>query len=280
MLRRQAYARHAQLVCPRGRVLLVVIDAPIVVDDMDSIRLPTVVAAHTAVMENDAARPLLTYYDDATGERTELSAATLANWVAKTANLLVDGLGLGDGDVAAVRLPAHWQTAAVLLGCWSAGLAVDLSGTAHPAPVAFVTEERIGEISADDVYALALNPLAQPFRPAPPSGTLDYVVQVRTFGDHFRRTVEPRALALADGRTHADLVAAASGRGVPAGARVLIDGDAHPDPLTWLVAPLLAGTSIVLCRNLDSSTVESRLATEHATVFSRVDQGIHRNFGV
>jgi uncharacterized protein (TIGR03089 family) len=246
----------------------VVTDAPIVVDDMDNTRLPTVVAAHTAVMENDAARPLLTYYDDATGERTELSAATLANWVAKTANLLVDGLGLGDGDVAAVRLPAHWQTAAVLLGCWSAGLAVDLAGTAHAAPVAFVTEERIGEIRADEVYALALNPLAQPFRPAPPSGTLDYVIEVRAYGDHFRRTVEPRALALADGRTHADLVTAVQGRGVPAG-RVLVDGDADPDPLTWLVAPLLAGSSIVLCRNLDSSTVESRLATEHATLFSR-----------
>ncbi|HET6211502.1 MAG TPA: TIGR03089 family protein, partial [Micromonosporaceae bacterium] len=32
----------------------------------------------------EPARPLITYYDDATGERTELSAATLANWVAKT----------------------------------------------------------------------------------------------------------------------------------------------------------------------------------------------------
>ena len=39
----------------------------------------------------DPTRPLLTFYDDATGERTELSGATLANWVAKTANLLVDG---------------------------------------------------------------------------------------------------------------------------------------------------------------------------------------------
>ena len=43
----------------------------------------------------DPARPLLTWYDDGTGERVELSGATLGNWVAKTANLLVDGCGLG-----------------------------------------------------------------------------------------------------------------------------------------------------------------------------------------
>ena len=35
-----------------------------------------------------AARPLITFYDDATGERVELSAATTANWAAKAANLL------------------------------------------------------------------------------------------------------------------------------------------------------------------------------------------------
>ena len=69
----------------------------------------------------DPTRPQLTWYDDATGERTELSGATLANWVAKTANLLVDEVALGPGDTAGVLLPPHWQTAAVLLGCWSAG---------------------------------------------------------------------------------------------------------------------------------------------------------------
>jgi hypothetical protein len=46
---------------------------------------------------------------------------------------------------------------------------------------------------------------------------------------------------------------------------VLIDGDAHPDPRFWLVEPLLAGTSVVLCRHLDPAKVASRLAAEHAT---------------
>src|SRR4051795_3675269 len=59
---------------------------------------------------------LLTYYDDATGERTALTAAELGGWAAATSALLVHGCGLVPGSRAAIRLPPHWQTAAVLLG--------------------------------------------------------------------------------------------------------------------------------------------------------------------
>ena len=52
----------------------------------------------------DPSGPFLTFYDDATGERIELSLTSLENWVAKTANLLVDELDLEPGDV--VRRPA------------------------------------------------------------------------------------------------------------------------------------------------------------------------------
>src|SRR5688572_3007266 len=47
----------------------------------------TVSALFASAVAVDPTRPLLTWYDDATGERTELSGATLDNWVAKTANL-------------------------------------------------------------------------------------------------------------------------------------------------------------------------------------------------
>src|SRR2546430_5289281 len=92
-----------------------------------------------AAVAADPTRPLLTWYDDGTGERTELSGATLANWVAKTANLLVDGVGLDPGDRAAALLPPHWQTAAVLLGCWAGG--VDVSLSAWPAEDGIATPE-------------------------------------------------------------------------------------------------------------------------------------------
>jgi uncharacterized protein (TIGR03089 family) len=239
----------------------------------------TVVAAFEAMTRADATRPVLTFYDDASGERLDLSGATLGNWVAKTANLLVDGHGLGPGDVAAIRLPPHWLTAAVLLGCWSAGLAVDLEDDGQAA-VGFVTADV--PVDADEVYALALAPLGAPFRPGPPPGTVDYTVEVRGYGDHFSPRVAAADRALADGTTHgsllADVAERSGGGGVAglsggggvaglAGGRVLIDTGRTPDPRRWLVAPLAAAASIVLCVNLDPSRLDARLAAERATAW-------------
>jgi uncharacterized protein (TIGR03089 family) len=242
---------------------------------MDIAVFTTVIAAFDSLVTSQPTRPLLTFYDDALGERTELSAATLANWVAKTANMLVDASGLGAGDTAAIRLPAHWQSAAVLLGCWTAGLAVDLGPDGTPAAAAFVSAdqaelaERAQLAGAGETYALALAPLAAPFRNGPPPGTLDYVVQVRTHGDRFVPQVPVQAsrLALADGTTHGQLLAAAASRGAPRHARLLIDGDARPHPVDWLLAPLVVGSSVVLCRNLDPAALERRLAGEHAVAW-------------
>ncbi len=50
------------------------------------VTVPAVLAAATA---SDPGRPRLTWYG-ADGERVELSARVLENWVAKTANLLVE----------------------------------------------------------------------------------------------------------------------------------------------------------------------------------------------
>ncbi|WP_204038174.1 TIGR03089 family protein [Micromonospora qiuiae] len=210
----------------------------------------------------DPARPLLTWYDDATGERTELSGATLANWVAKTANLLVDDLGLGPGDTAAVLLPPHWQTAAVLLGCWSAGLTVtDQPGDVD---VLFATVDRSTEAdagTAGDRYALALHPFALPLREVP-AGFADYVTEVRAHGDHFG-AYPP------GGPGHAELRARATARaaelGIAPNARLLIDVDALPDPVDWLLAPLTAGASLVLCAHPDPARQPDRRATERVT---------------
>ncbi|MEG3632280.1 TIGR03089 family protein [Micromonospora palythoicola] len=217
----------------------------------------------------DPNRPLLTWYDDATGERTELSGATLANWVAKTANLLVDELALGPGGTAAVLLPPHWQSAAVLLGCWSAGL------TARPAglPVAdrpgevdvlFATVDGVAEAdawSAADRYALALHPFALPL-PEVPAGFADYVTEVRAHGDHF--TAYPPG-----GPEHTALRARVTTRaaelGISAGDRLLVDVDRHPDPLDWLLAPLSVGATLVLCAHPDQARLADRRSTERVT---------------
>ena len=77
-----------------------------------------------AALINDAARPLVTFYDDATGERVELSVATFHNWVAKTANLLRDGLDVQPGGRVGLLLPLHWQAAVWIVACWAAGAVV------------------------------------------------------------------------------------------------------------------------------------------------------------
>jgi uncharacterized protein (TIGR03089 family) len=212
-----------------------------------------------AAVAADPARPLITWYDDATGDRAELSGATLDNWVAKTANLLVDGCGLGPGDRAAVLLPPHWQTAAVLLGCWSAGIAI---AAQPPAEVLFCASElpaQAGQWPAADRYALALAPLAAPLRTVP-AGYTDYVVEVRQYGDHFSSysRTDPEGLV---GRA----VSRAADLGLGGGDRVLVDAAVHSDPMDWLLAPLLAGASIVLCGHLDTARLAGRVAAEKVT---------------
>ncbi|MEV4350634.1 TIGR03089 family protein [Actinoplanes sp. NPDC049596] len=224
---------------------------------------PTIPRIFAAAVRNDPASPLLTFYDDASGDRTELSGATLDNWVSKTANLLVDGLGLGSGDTAAVHLPPHWQTAAVLLGAWSAGLAAETEDT-ESAEVVFATPGQTTATKAPDRYATGLLPFAMPLRELP-AGFADYVLEVRQHGDYFPGqpvAADDKAL---NGRTHRDVLAEAAAMGIPAGARVLIDAARHPDPVEWLLAPLVAGASIVLCAHLDPAKTEARAESEKVT---------------
>src|SRR5256886_13528528 len=135
-----------------------------------------------AMVAVDPPRPLWTWYDDGNGERVELPGATLENWVAKTANLLVDGAGVTSGDETVTLLPPHWQTAAILLGCWTAGVSVRTEPA--PAEVAFATPERSAELPQPSPYLSRLHPLALPLLDAP-DAYLDYPAEVRGFSDPF-----------------------------------------------------------------------------------------------
>lgn len=204
----------------------------------------------------------MTFYDDTTGERMELSAASLGNWVAKTHFLLLDELGLGPGDRAFVDLPPHWQRLVVWLGVWSAGLEVVTDADA--ADVAFVSADRAGSAApVDDVFALALAPWGRGFDGGalPPEGTQDFVVAVRPQPDAWgsvRATAGPDDVAF-DGLTRGELIAASRAlaveRGLASGARVAVS-DASPGadrPETVLAVLSVAG-SLVLTRTSASTT--------------------------
>ncbi|HEV7756751.1 MAG TPA: TIGR03089 family protein [Mycobacteriales bacterium] len=238
-----------------------------------------------AALRRDPAGPLFTFYDDRTGERVELSSSTLDNWVAKTANLLTDGAGLGPGDHATVLLPAHWQTAAVLLGCWAAGLTVATEGAV--ADVTFAAADRVVEsldTGAADVYLLSLAPLGARLREVP-AGTQDYAVEVPGYGDHFpggRVTPATPALAAAGQETgHAAAVAAATTRaaelGLGPGDRLLVVESPRVGVLDWLLAPLAGGASVVLVRGADPASLPRRAADERVTATLGTDiPGVRR----
>ena len=66
-------------------------------------------------------------------------------------------------------------------------------------------------------------------------------------------------------RPLASAIVAPGDLGIAAGDRVLIDVDSYPDPADWLLAPLAAGASIVLCGHLNPEEVWERVGAERVT---------------
>lgn len=234
-------------------------------------------------LARDPARPLLTYYDRESGERVELSRATTANWVAKTANLLQDSLAAGTGTRVGIDLPAHWQRTVWLLACWEVGCVVELGADGGPYDVAVVgpSVSEGGDVpGADEVVALSLRPLGGRFTSPLPAGVTDYNAEVLGHGDRFAAydapTAETPALVGPDGRSldHAWCVAAARDRArdLGAGARVLTDGGVTVTEVAESVlGPLAADGSIVLVTNARADQLGDLAADEHVTVTSMVD---------
>jgi uncharacterized protein (TIGR03089 family) len=224
------------------------------------------------MLRADPVGPRITYYDDAVGERIELSAVTLANWAAKTGNLLRDELAAGPASRIAVLLPAHWQTAAVLFGVWWVGAEAVLD-PAGPADIALCTAERLDEADAavgvgGEVAVLSLDPFG---RPAPdlPFGVTDYATAVRVHGDNI--VPEPRPGPALAGRSVeailADCQTSVATRGLTAQDRVLSSASwAGPGELIdGLLAILAVGASLVQVANPDPAALQRRVETEKVT---------------
>jgi uncharacterized protein (TIGR03089 family) len=211
-------------------------------------------------------RPFVTYYDEASGERAELSVKSLANWVVKTHHLLSTELGLGVGDTALVAVPAHWISVPILLGCLTAGLELTAEGAAD---VAFVAPESVPGADAGDVYAIAPGSAAVGFRDAVPAGALDYVSSVRPQEDKWpsvRLAAGPDDPCL-PGLTRVEVVDRARAIGLAPGERLLTTRrwSGPDDWLQAVLAPLAVHGSVVIVTNASADVVQRRAEQERAT---------------
>jgi uncharacterized protein (TIGR03089 family) len=202
---------------------------------LKTLRMNTVAGLLADALRRDPAGPFLTFYDDATGERIELSLTSVDNWVAKTANLLVDALDLEPGEQVLVDLPPHWQSAVIRLATGVAGGTIADAGR-----IAFFAEG--GSVpDAEEIVGLGLRPLGGGLR-SPLPGVLDYAREVPSFGDRFAAVAPVEVAELR-----------------PLGDRLLTDS------LDPLLSVLAGGGSLVLCRNPDAGRLAERAATERAT---------------
>ena len=243
-------------------------------------------------VQRDGARPFITYYDDATGERTELSLTTFQNWVAKTSNYLRDELDLGSGSAVGVALPLHWLTAVWLSACWSVGAVPVIDPADDEVLDAAVIGPRRVEHDhgllpmANDVVAVSLAPLAASFGRlgvALPDGVRDYTDEVRVHGDQFDASALPSpddpALCVMDRTwTHNELVHAVTALttrfGIDQHARLMttqgLDGlDPIDAILAAFVTPLVVDGSVVMCVNADPSGLTERADAEHVTAWAQ-----------
>ena len=225
-------------------------------------------------LRTDPGQPLVTAYDDASGERTELSVTTYANWVSKTANLLVDELGLDEGDTVLLDLPAHWLVPVFLGAAWSAGLTVTTDVSVdHQLVVSGPFEPGGRPSSAAEVLACSLLPFAVRFREPLPDDVIDYGTAWPGQSDVFAAVLPPTPETpswAAPDRTQGDLLRTALAVGHSPGVRLITD--LHPatqEGVPAFLAPLVHGGSIVLVTNPDDAKWPARHEDERATVGMR-----------
>jgi uncharacterized protein (TIGR03089 family) len=236
---------------------------------------PTFAVALAGQLRRDASRPLVTFYDDATGERVELSVATYANWVAKTAGLLQDELDLEAGGTVLVDLPTHWLGPVWLGSAWATGLTVTFDpAAAAAADLVVCGPDGVDRHAAEGraVVALSLLPMGARFVTPLPEGVLDYGVAVWGQPDSFVPLVPPTGDDLAwrgddESVTQAELLRRAAEAATSApGTRLLTDANpCSPAGLEPLLAPLLGGGGTVWVAHPDPALWDHHAETEQAT---------------
>lgn len=239
--------------------------------------LPPPAAVLAALVAEDPGRPRITVYDDTEGttrgERVELSARVLANWVAKAANLLQDELDAAPGTVVRLDLPPHWRSLYWALAVWSVGATVEVDGSGRPGSGVdiLVTDNPAGgDLPGARVVLVTLAALARSAQATVPRGAVDEAAELATHPDVFDAWEEPGsadlALSTPGGRwSYSDVVPDAVAGGPHRWH--LSDSGELPlgDFLRTVLAAWAGSGSVVLTRGTPASEVLARrLASEGA----------------
>ena len=173
--------------------------------------------------------------------------------MAKSANLLVDGLG--SPATVGLLLPLHWQTVSLLLAGVATGATVVLVGGPEElagCDAAFVLAEHAGaalDAGVDEVLALSGHPLGAAAGTLPAMAQ-DYAREVPAYADHFGGPRPGPARVLVRDAPPPSLV------GVGPDDRVLTALDpSDPAGAAVLLAALAAGAGLVLLRAGDAQAV-------------------------
>ena len=201
-------------------------------------------------IRSDGASPLITYYGVGAGERVELSALTLGNWVAKASNLLAWELSVAPGDPVAMPLaqsdPGHWMTAVWQLAIWQVGAYVELSASDEAGVLVCGPDWEPYADARADVLACSLHPFATGLGAAPlPASVVDADIAVRGQPDTYAAApIDPVAQAWLDGERRLTLAELVAGPSSPT-RRLLVPTLPWPTARDGILAALIGGGSVV-----------------------------------
>ncbi|WP_237199348.1 TIGR03089 family protein [Rothia nasimurium] len=145
---------------------------------------PQVVSSFPRFMAQLAQRqsPALLWYS-VPGERIELSGRVFDNWVAKTANFLVDECEVEPGSLLALPQRLHWRSLVLAAAGLRVGATLTWELQAGADVRAAFDMSELEDAEEEYLLAVAAEPLAPRFMGQLPSEVLDYAAEVRSHPD-------------------------------------------------------------------------------------------------
>lgn len=198
--------------------------------------------------------PALLWYS-VPGERIELSGRVLNNWVAKTANLLVDECDLEANQLLALPKRLHWRSLILALAALRVGAEITFDGERSAQVFAAFDPAECAKADAEHRLVLASEPLAPRFNGELPVWTLDYAAEVRLHPDVYMGFPEPDPQEKAwEGTSYRELMLALEERvlildsklGQETAALCLQSRDLTTGSLTQALVALSAGYAVLI----------------------------------